>query len=334
MIEENKSQNLTNGENQNTSDDSIASGFLKYKDNIETVSKGIIALIAIAYVVGLLILNTHLRNFGIRYLSFLQVEYVLVGMLCLFLTITTYLSGAVIYRQIKCLCSEKKERSRSIFVSFIILITLLVYWLIMFGFVVDFDFRVIDLPGLVVVLVLLVNAFGMNSVVILSKSDFSKYLNVSKNHILYKFSLILFSVVALTIGIASYANFVFPKLTSAYGGGKKQIIQLLVNAEFIPEIKNIGLRINDETKKSEKLELILETDDAYFISPPIENSDGQHIKAIRINKDEIDVVLFLSNRTVKTENNEDINNQTDEIKTTSNTQVNNPENKPSNLESK
>jgi hypothetical protein len=325
MTEENNNQNLADGENQNTSDDSIASGFLKHKDNIETVSKGIIALIGIAYVVGLLILNFHLRNFGIRYLSFLQLEYVLVGMLYLFITITTYLSGAVIYRHIKYLCFEKKKRS--IFVSCVILITLLLYWLIMFLLVVDFDFRVIDLPGLVVVLVLILNALGMNSVVISSKSDFSKHLKFSKNQILHKFLLILFSVAFQTIGTSLYANLVFPKLTSAYGGGKKQIIQFLVNAEFIPEIKNIGLRINDETKKSEKLELILETDDAYFISPPIENSDGQHIKAIRINKDEIDVVLFLSNRAVKTENNEDINNQTDEIKTISNTQVNNLENK-------
>jgi hypothetical protein len=98
-MEESKSQNLADVETQNTSDDSISSIFLKHKDNIETISKSFVLLLGIAYVIGLLILNFQLRNSGIHYLNFLQLEYVLVGTLWLFLTFTTYsfLIGTHIY---------------------------------------------------------------------------------------------------------------------------------------------------------------------------------------------------------------------------------------------
>jgi len=61
-----------------------------WKEPIEVASKTLLVMAGVSYVVGLFILNFHLREYGIFYLNFLQIEYVMTGALWAFLCGTAY----------------------------------------------------------------------------------------------------------------------------------------------------------------------------------------------------------------------------------------------------
>src|ERR1044072_6874484 len=63
---------------------------ISWKDSIEIASKLILSIVGICYVAGLLILNIHLRKYGVFHLNFLQIQYVMVGALWIFLCGSMY----------------------------------------------------------------------------------------------------------------------------------------------------------------------------------------------------------------------------------------------------
>ncbi len=74
--------------------------FTIWREAVETATKSGVAITGIAYIIGLLILNMHIRKYGVRYLSFLQIEYVMVGILLVFLVALVYFAALVIMSQI------------------------------------------------------------------------------------------------------------------------------------------------------------------------------------------------------------------------------------------
>jgi hypothetical protein len=327
-MEESKSQNLADVETQNTSDDSISSIFLKHKDNIETISKSFVLLLGIAYVIGLLILNFQLRNSGIHYLNFLQLEYVLVGTLWLFLTFTTYsfLIGTHIY--VKSIFSANTaNRLKRISKALIILIAQLAILLNIIQVLSDYQLPFTQRSAWIAIGVLLLHALSFNSILHSIKGDFRivGLFSVLKGNTWNIVFTTMYYLIVFVCGISTYSNFLFPNLSSVYGGGKKQVVEFIVKEEFVPTLQILGVKIDKETKKTEKLEVILESDDDFVISQPIQQNNESKVKSIRIKKDEIDATLYLDNKLSEIDS---TNNKTssDISINESNKSANNPDN--------
>lgn len=58
---------------------------LRWRELIEIVSKTILTIISIAYIIGLLILNKYIMGYGVYYLNFLRIEYIMIGLVWGFL---------------------------------------------------------------------------------------------------------------------------------------------------------------------------------------------------------------------------------------------------------
>jgi hypothetical protein len=85
-----------------------------WRDTVEVISKAGVAVIGIAYIVGLLILNLHIRKYGVYYLSFLQIEYVMVGLLWAFLVGLIYCFLFLVLYRIKDTYQESQTKGRRV----------------------------------------------------------------------------------------------------------------------------------------------------------------------------------------------------------------------------
>lgn len=72
-----------------------------FRDVVEISSKIIFTSIGLVYLFGFIILNNYLREYGVHYLNFLQIEYIMVGILFFILSGSTYLFINYIYIKIK-----------------------------------------------------------------------------------------------------------------------------------------------------------------------------------------------------------------------------------------
>src|SRR5215467_13283123 len=62
-----------------------------FREMLEASAKVLIGVSALSYILGLLITNMHLRKYGAFHLTFAQFEYVLTGLLWLFLAGISYM---------------------------------------------------------------------------------------------------------------------------------------------------------------------------------------------------------------------------------------------------
>lgn len=79
-----------------------------WKDRLEVLSKIGLTLIGSSYAIGLLVLNMHIRQYGVAYLNFVQLQYVMVGALWLTLSGATYFAAHFLVARLDEL--SKKDR--------------------------------------------------------------------------------------------------------------------------------------------------------------------------------------------------------------------------------
>ena len=77
--------------------------------------------------------------------------------------------------------------------------------------------------------------------------------------------------IVLIIGcILTYALLVFPKFSSALGGGQQQKVEFVVNVDHIATVNSIGLQVSPELRRVGPLEVIFESSDFFVLAPPKE----------------------------------------------------------------
>lgn len=114
-------------------------------------------------------------------------------------------------------------------------------------------------------------------------------VNITAKHA-FTFDISL-SVAVLFFMLSLYANFVFPKISPVYAGGKKQKMEFIVKPDRIDSINSIGLKAGTDNRLIGPVDVIFESADYFLIAPPFEFSNKK-VKAIRINKDLISGSLF------------------------------------------
>jgi hypothetical protein len=96
----------------------------------------------------------------------------------------------------------------------------------------------------------------------------------------------------LVVFLSLYSHFVYPKLSPAFGGGKRQKLSLIAKADQIEILNSIGFQLAPDDRKIGPLELIFEASDYYVVAPPEGFTTENKVKAIRIRKDTIDLALY------------------------------------------
>lgn len=258
--------------------------------SIETATKAGLVLVGAAYVVGLLILNLHIRKYGVSYLGFLQIEYVMAGVLWGFLVAFTYALVVVWWHILKGAREDLKVKKFpqvlwrlllvpfSLFAFFNLYSTTLNFlgegqwlgykWKVAFALVLN----------VLVIFNLTTNVKGV--------------LGQIRANIGFKTFDLLYYVASLVIMLSVYTGLVFPYLSPTFGGGKPRSAVFIVKPEHTETIKAIGLQSLLQERNVGPVEVIFEASDFFLISPPPDFSNSK-VRAIRINKDLFHATYYL-----------------------------------------
>lgn len=269
---------------------------------VETAARLGFIIVTWCYVVGLLILNLHLAQYGLFRPAFLRVEYVLSGALwtflvgftlCLFHYVALPLGRAGETKSralrttsgIKALPKAAVALSALVYVLFIVsdselgfrspsqrLNTLLVLAILAFT-----AWVILDLIRIIQMIANLAHRDSEGS------TNVMRAVGIP----------VLLQIAALLPAISAYALFAFPRLPSALGGGQRQLITFVPKPEQQEALMRLGLPASSGGSKIGPLEIIFEASDFIAVLPPKELDPKKEAKAIRIRKDMIDGIIHL-----------------------------------------
>jgi hypothetical protein len=294
MAEDNKTENQDAGGKQYID-------FSKWGGPIETASKVAVGMIALAYVVGLLILNQHVRKYGIYYLGFLQIEYVMVGMLWAFLVGLMCCLLIVIFDRARQIFEARKAANKHKAIvkaaGYFLMACFIGYTALGFVLSVLTEDNPVRYTGHWTIISALVfgalSIFNIRTKVSeLGTHLLSEHAQSNKNSKFYRiFDLFYFTVIFVSV-LSIYANNAFPKISPTYGGGKPQQANFLIKNDQVETVKAMGLQLPQDNRTVGPLEVVFEASDFFLIIPP-QGFTNAKIKAIRLNKDLIDAAFYL-----------------------------------------
>lgn len=276
-----------------------------WKEPIELASKAIVGVLGVTYVAGLLILNFYTRQYGLTYLGFLQIEYVMVGLLWLFLTSLVYCGAAFWWSFVKRILRKSDKQQN------------------------EGHGPAYRIYGMILNLGLGLGAAIISPLFVLAALTDTQQFNMFKGHwrslaILYSAVLGLFVVVdaaqkayryrstivaemkwysvshfiyyfILLIGpLGSYALYVFPKLSPAVGGGHPRRVALVIKGDQFEAAEASGLKL-DHGRTTQPVDVVFEAPDFFLITPPSGYPDAS-VKAVRVSKDLIDGVAYFAEK--------------------------------------
>ena len=282
-----------------------------WKDRVEVGSKIGILGVSIAYAVGLIVLNIHVRQYGLNYLNFLQLEYILVGFLWILLVGATYFVSLFLVSTVRRVYNKEHKAygripKRIIKIGAIVFAVVSLYFAftnLFFALLSDSTLIGITPTGLIAVGVVALNAFASYAVVdsirsitrlrLASHSD--PEVGQEKRHDLgYGF----FREIALVLVVLSlYSIYVFPYLLPEYGGGKSQRAEFILKDDGRETARALGFVFLPESRNIGPQEVIFEATDFFLLAPP--PGHGDNVKAIRIRKDMVDAVFYVSGKKPK-----------------------------------
>jgi len=274
---------------QTQTDQTLQLSLSKWGGSIETATKAGLLLIGGAYVIGLLILNLHIRKYGVSYLGFLQIEYVMAGVLWGFLVAFTYALAIILSYVIKRVKDLKgKKLHQSLWHLLIILFSLISFYnlyatILNFlgeGQWIGYKWRV---PFALILNVLLIS--------ILTTKAKGALAEIRTKMGFQTFDL-LYYVGSIVIALSVYSALAFPLLSPTFGGGGPRSAIFVVKPDQTETIKMIGLQSILQERNVGPVEVIFEASDFFLIIPPQEFANSK-VKAIRVNKDLFQATFYL-----------------------------------------
>jgi hypothetical protein len=256
-----------------------------------TLSKLGLAIFGAAYVIGLVIHSTHVTTYGLYYLDFLKVEYVMAGLLWIFLTSASYLYCYLLRRGI---VNYWRTSPRSKLMKVIIYFWWLLSFLIVVAGIIQLfvstNYRT-NRGLLVVTGVLILNALAVY-VFVSGATTFFLKLDKQKKQKINASEVLLFGLGAI-VAITLYARYAFPKLSHHWGGGSHQSAVFLVRKEQLEAFGATGFVTDAATRRTVPVEIILEGSDFFFVIPP-NTKDQQNLKGVRLPKESFDAVFYIA----------------------------------------
>lgn len=280
-----------------------------FRETAETITRLGFVLVVGCYIAGLIILNLHLGQYGVTELGFLQIKYVMVGALWAVLVGSTYFAFYYTVWNVKARYREWQEGGRRVGRG--VLLVLLVITApasVTYGlpFLSDNELIVWPTKNLLQTLSVL-GLLGVSAVTVevliqdvrgalsrLPSAEVSRNADSVANRAAAYMPF--YRILGLITLLGAYATWAFPKFLPALGGGKLQKVESLAKGDQINSFLSLGLNVSPKDRKVGPLELIFESTDSLTVEPPkIANPDGR-IKVIRIKKDLIDAVIYLTKK--------------------------------------
>jgi hypothetical protein len=280
-----------------------------WRDTVEVASKVGVAAIAVAYIVGLLVLNFHIRKYGIYYLSFLQIEYVMAGILWAFLVGLIYCFSYLVLYRIKTSFNEERQKgikrvwqigwqvTKVLFALFALFSSLS----FVLSILSDNELTMFKQSNWKVVGVLILNAAALSMVGTKMRDATKHFLSGQQTEEIdgaakrASFFDVFYNVALFVSMLSFYSNSVFPHLSPVFGGGKKQKAEFIIKPEEVETINIIGIQMEPNSRHLGPLEVIFEASDFFSIAPPL-GFNNNKVKALRIRKDMIDAAFYINEK--------------------------------------
>lgn len=251
--------------------------------SLEALGRPLAIAAAIAYGMGVLIANVFLSSYGVFGGALLRTEYVLVGLLWCFLT----LLPAVAYSLVRGIWKSVTEALashhyiRAVLTSVLIPVSLLVFPFIFFDRLSGGALKAGDLNFYGAIIYLCSGSYFLKALAtdIQAATAAETPADALKKGHLYNVS---WGLMILLGSVTSYARFTYPHFDSAFGGGRRPRV-LIVLASDAP--RALVQALPRDRRSSEVLgpvEVLLEGENAFFVvpSPPPEGA-----KAVMVPRD-------------------------------------------------
>jgi hypothetical protein len=276
-----------------------------WKERLEIVTKVALVTIGTAYVAGLLILNTYLRRYGVNYLNFLQLEYVMVGLLWMFLVLAFTVTTFYVIYTFRAAFFEEGTTDRTIrlflrklspglgalfaFLSFL--------WFALHALS-DYQLELFTKAGLLASLALLANSAAVMLLFrgVLGIFEAERHVKVNPgphNDAVYwsKYYQLFYFAVTFFVALPLYSWYVFPQLSPVIGGARPQSVEFIIKSDNIEDLRFSGFEVLPESHSIGVQRVIFEGESFFLVASPTENE--KQIAAIRISKEQIQTTLHL-----------------------------------------
>jgi hypothetical protein len=186
----------------------------------DLIGKTVVAVMAGGYGIGLVVVNSYLRPFGLFSLGLARVEYVMAGVLWLFLAVTnSILIVKTFYR------NQGSIPKRVLTTAIVIYLNA---WLVGFLTGTEFDLRSADMWAAMIVVMLFLPASLL--AVSTSVRRLFNVLSMGTFQELPVFRLLI-STIFFAGALEMYAQVAYPIILPAYGGGKPGVVQVRLKPE-------------------------------------------------------------------------------------------------------
>lgn len=279
------------------------SQILNYREILDFVSKALVGITSICYVAGLLIENLYLRRYGVFHLSFLQVDYVIIGVTWMFLTTTSFLVLGVMDAIVATPLNLGIIKSAAIkrVVLFIGMALLSIVMIAVFigmslWILSDYELPLFSPRTYKAIVSLLVIPLTLRYL----KAQITKAIKGHSSKDENKSALMPTKLLDISTGVfwtltglILYANCVFPLLLPVYGGGKTQSVMLVVRPDQAATLNTLGFQLWPDGKKVGPLDAVYESQDYLIVVSPKEISPQKDVQAIKIKKDMFDLLFYV-----------------------------------------
>jgi hypothetical protein len=255
------------------------------KEWIDIASRIGVAILVLTYVVGLFVVNFHLRTFGFTLFTLVHVEYVLAGWVWLFLVAVSVSAIRYVPQATVRIWKTNRGASRVFLVASELVLVLGAVGFLLEVLTNDSEVLMHKKSWLMVV-VLWSSGLFFRGLVVTTTKRLLVLSNEANKPAESFFWTMLSPIFAVTL-ISMYAELVFPNFSQTLGGGELRVVTLVVGADKMPVLKAAGIDFKDE-HVSQPVKLVVEFDDSILLQP------ANTTAAIRVKRDLIEAILYLN----------------------------------------
>lgn len=273
------------------------------KNIVEVVGKLSLGLLAICYVIGLVVVNLHLSNFGIYSLSIFRLVYVTAGLWTLLPLLVSLVYGFLLIAVAVIFSPTLREQVSHRFPLAVDKYEdRITRWVLLFGLLVPIgcSFFALNLLRKMLrisapaslssswfpAIAILTSVFiGATLIIILTAKSFTPA----------RMGGIMYSGICAAIAFVGYvvifAVTTYGSIPSALGGGGAKEVQFIVSADeqFKTSLINAGVKFQPDSHMTENVRYLFATESEYIIL--VKSHEGKDV-AVTIRSDDVKAILF------------------------------------------
>jgi hypothetical protein len=235
---------------------------------VELMTIGIAGISILNYSAGLIIVSVHLQRYGLRVFDLIRTEYILVGGMWLFLTCVTIALLAALERAIPSIWKEPNALACRVSLVAAALTggTFFIFMMLKL-FTGDEPFLSIGGSFAAAFISMLLSGFFIWSV---GEKAYNRFRQSRERENWSAVDVVDPGrvLVAVACFMAIYSTGVYPTLLPSFGGGKPQKLSIVLTPALVEPIRALGLCRDTSGSTCGPLQLILETQQAYFVIVP------------------------------------------------------------------